>query len=745
MSPGPEAPFGARLRRLREAAGLTQEELAMRSGLSVAAVSALERGLRRHPYPHTVRSLADALGLAEGERAELLAAVPKRAAPRSSLRASPSLPVPPTPLVGRERDVKEVVGHLLDPGVRLLTLVGPGGVGKTRLAIEAASNAAASFPDGVGFVELTEVGDPARFAPAVARALGLREGGDEPPLDLLSGHLLDKGMLLVLDNFEQVLPAALLLVRLLSACPRLKALVTSRVALAARGERRFPVPPLGVPPRSDADTEAAARYPAAALFVGRARAVDPSFKLTDANAPAVAGICRCLDGLPLAIELAASRTNLLSPEALLARLSPGLGLLVGGAPDVPERQRTMRATVAWSYDLLAEEERVAFRRVSVFEGGCTLEAAESVCAGPGERLDVLDAFSSLADASLLGRRTGPDGGPRLAMLAVVREYARELLAGAGEDALARERHALYFLGLAEAAEPELYEPDHPAWLDRLELEHDNLRAALGWARETGDVGLGLRLAGSLRWFWWIRGHLGEGREWLRAFLDEDAVEGGPHALAPARAKALYAAGQLAFGQGDLARAARLYGEGLAAYRALGDGAGTATVLAELGQLARAREDHERAAALSEEALALGLGARNGLVAAIALNTLGHVRREAGDLDGAVARFEESLAHIGEGEHRRGVAYGLSSLGGAALERGEHERALGLHEQALELYKALGDKAGVAMALVNLGDVARERGEGERAAALYEEALAMHRGLGNRRGADRALGRLSAIR
>jgi predicted ATPase/DNA-binding XRE family transcriptional regulator len=741
MSPDPGVTFDARLRRLREAAGLTQEELAMRSGLSVAAVSALERGLRRHPYPHTVRSLADALGLAEGERAALLAAVPKRGAPRSS----PSLPTPPTPLVGRKREAGEVVGHLLDPDVRLLTLLGPGGVGKTRLAIEASKNAAASFSDGAGFVDLTEVGDPARFAPAVARALGLREGGDEAPFELLSSHLRDKEMLLVLDNFEQVLPASLLLVRLLSACPRLKALVTSRVALAARGERRFPVPPLGVPPQGQPDPTAVADSPAAALFVGRARAVDPSFRLTDANAPAVAGICRRLDGLPLAIELAASRANLLSPEALLARLDPGLGLLEGEAPDAPERQRTMRATVAWSYDLLGEGGRAVFRRVSVFEGGCTVEAAESVCAGPGERLDVLGALSSLVDASLLGRRAGPNGEPRLAMLAVVREYARGLMSGTREWADTRRRHARHFLGLAEAAEPKLYGPDHPAWLDRLELEHDNLRAALVWAREIGDVGRGLRLAGALRWFWWIRGHLGEGREWLRAFLEEDAAEGGSRVLAPARAKALYGAGQLAFGQGDLARAARLYGEGLAAYRALGDEGGAATVLAELGQVARARGDHDRAVALSEEALTLGLEAGNGLVAAIALNTLGHVRRKAGDLDGAVARFEESLAHIGESEHRRGVAYGLASLGGAALERGEHDRALGLHEEALELYEALGDKAGVAMALVNLGDVARERGHTERAAELYEEALAMHRELGNRRGADRAFGRLSAIR
>jgi predicted ATPase/DNA-binding XRE family transcriptional regulator len=743
MSPGSEDSFGVRLRRLREVAGLTQEELASRASLSADAVSALERGLRRHPYPHTVRSLADALGLAEEERAALLDAVPKRAAPRSSLRGFPFLLVPPTPLLGREREAGEVVGLLLDPGVRLLTLLGPGGVGKTRLATEAASKAAPSFPDGAGFVDLTEVDDPSRFVPAVARALGLREGGDEAPFELLSGYLREKGMLIVLDNFEQALSASLLLVRLLSACPRLKALVTSRVALAARGERRFPVPPLRVPPQAPAGAEAVADSPAVALFVGRARAVDPSFRLTDANAPAVAGVCRRLDGLPLAIELAASRANLLSPEALLARLAHGLDLLEGGAPDAPERQRTMRAAVAWSYGLLAEEERAVFRRLSVFEGGFTLEAAESVCPGPGDRLDTLGALFSLADASLIGRREGPNGEPRLAVLVVVRDYARELMSGTREWADTRGRHARHFLGLAEAAEPELYRSDHPAWLDRLEREHDNLRAALGWARETGDVGLGLRLAGALRWFWWIRGHLGEGREWLRTFIEEDAAEG--NSRFPARAKALYGAGQLAFGQGDLARAARLYGEGLAAYRALGDDEWAAQVLAELGQVARARGDHDRAAALSEEALALSLGAGNSLGAAIALNTLGQVRRGAGDLDGAVARFEEALSHIGVSEHQRGVAYGLSSLGVAALERGEHQRALGLHERALELYEALGDKAGVAMALVNLGDVAHERGHAGRAAELYEEALALHRELGNRRGADRALGRLSAVR
>jgi tetratricopeptide (TPR) repeat protein len=453
----------------------------------------------------------------------------------------------------------------------------------------------------------------------------------------------------------------------------------------------------------------------------------------------VAAICWRLAGLPLAIELAAVRTRYLDPGTLLSRLDRAL--TTAWARDLPERQRTMRATLDWSHDLLGQEEKALFRRLSVFAGGFTLEATEEVCAsGEVEREGILELLGRLVEQSLVTVRTDA-GGLRYGMLEPVRQYALERLEENGEAAATRERHAEHFVALAETANPELLGPEAAAWLDRLEHEHDNLREALGWTRAAGDVETGLRLAGALCWFWWMRGHLGEGRRWVEALLSDS--EGGQPTLGPARARALYGVGELAFGQGDLVRASELFEEGLALYRELGDEVGIAIVLVELGQVARAQGDHDRATALSEEGLALGRKLGERAVTAIALNTLGHVERWRGDAEGAIARYEEGLALFRESRDEWGAAYALANLGVVALESEELGRAETLSQESRSLYERLGDKAGVALALINLGDVARERGEKERAKALYEEALTLQREQGNERGVARALARLTA--
>jgi predicted ATPase/DNA-binding XRE family transcriptional regulator len=740
-------PFGARLRRLRESAGLTQEELASRAGLAAKAVGALERGERKRPYPHTVRALADALSLSRDERTALVAAVPKRvgaAAPASDSGAT-ALPVPPTRLVGREHDLQEVAELLREPETRLLTLTGVGGVGKTRLAIEAARNAAELFADGVAFVTLAPLGDPALVIPTVSRSLGLIETEDRTPREALQAHLREKRLLLVLDNFEHLLEAALEVSALMVSCRDVVVLATSRAPLHIRGEQEYPVPPLTLPAftLSPAPQEIL-ESPSGRLFVDRARAASPVFSLEGENAAAVAAICWRLAGLPLALELAAAKARVLSPPHLLRRLDRALSS--GGARDLPPRQRTVRATLDWSYNLLSEEEKALFRRLSVFAGGFALEAAEVVGASEEtDTEDVLELLGRLVEQSLVLAQLGEDSGEvRYGMLEPVRQYALERLELSDEAEEARQRHAEYYLELAQQAEPELWGPRQVALLNRLEEEHDNLLAVLRWARETGDVEIGLRLAGSLGWFWWTRGYLEEGRRWAEEFLEENDASDHPVG-GLVRAKALHGMAQLAFGKGDLARAVELFKESLTLYRESDDEGGVAIVIVQLGQIARTRGEHDGAVALSDEGLALSrkLGDRMG--AAIALNTLGCVERQRGNTETAMARHEESLALFGELGHDRAVAYTLTNLGLATLERGEFERALALHEESLALYERLGDKTGMALVLVNLGDAALEQGNHERAVELYYDALAIYRELGNERGVTRVLERLAAKR
>ncbi|HET7037736.1 MAG TPA: tetratricopeptide repeat protein, partial [Thermomicrobiaceae bacterium] len=625
--------------------------------------------------------------------------LPTPRAPSAAPRASPAptqparLPEPLTSFVGRETELATLRARLLAPDVRLVTLLGPGGVGKTRLALAVARAVAPAFPDGVVFVPLAPARDPSLVLPTIAQVLGLREGPQQPAAEVLRTYLAAKTCLLVLDNLEHLLDAAPTLSALLQECPRLKLLATSRAALRVYGEHEYVVSPLalGMAPGALAP-EVLLQSDAVRLFVERARAVRPDFALDAGNGAAVAALCRRLDGLPLAIELAAARVRLFSPQALLARLDRALPLLTGGARDLPERQQTLRGAIAWSYELLPQPEQALFRRLAVFAGGFSLDAASAIWqtseppAPPTAVLDVLDGLDSLLSKSLLSRYQfmpePDDDAPRFAMLETIREYGLERLEAHGETDGVRRLHARFFLALAEEAEPELTGSHQQEWLERLERDHDNLRVALDWALATDEVELALRLAGSLWPFWNLRGYLDEARERMGQVL----AHGGD---ASRRAKALTGAGTLAWSQGEYGQAAGFHREALGLYRALGDERGTAVALNNLGVQALTESDYDRATALYEESLAL--------------------YRQWGD--------------------ERGTADILNNLGVVAQYQGDYARAMRLYEESLVLRRKLGDQQRIANGLFNLGEIAYYRQEYERAAALYQESLRVRRELG----------------
>ena len=720
-APQQGAPFGARLRRLREAAGLTQEELASKAGLSATAVSVLERGERRRPYPHTVRSLADALGLSEVERASLLAAVPKRsAAPEiaSPAPVSPGfiLPSPPTPLVGRDQELGEVRGLLLGSSeVRMLTLTGIGGVGKTRLAVEAAraSLAEGGFPDGVAFVPLAPLRDPGLVIPTVARSLGLREA--EGAGDVLRAHLLEKKALLVLDNFEQLLGAAVEVAGLISSCPGLVVLATSRSPLRVRGEQEYPVPPLALPPSTVNPTEdEIVGTPSGRLFVERARAASPSFELTPENAPAVAAICWRLAGLPLALELAAAKARLLEPRALLARLDRALS--TAWARDLPERQRTMRATLDWSHGLLSGAEQVLFRRLAVFAGGFGLEAAEAVGAvaeateGPEEVLGLLGA---LVEQSLVTAEAplDTDGGARYGMLEPVRRYALEKLERSGEAEEARRRHAGFFLALAERAHDELRGPAQVEWLEKLERENGNLRAAMSWAlSEAGEAEVAAGLGWTLWVFWWLRGHQGEGRHWMETLLGLDL----PPNL---RARSVQVANSMAYTQGDFEACARYSAEALELSRQVEDELCEAYALCGVGLDAMGRGDFGEATSRFEEAIALFV--RTGEEGAVPIVRVwaGVVLLLGDHHEEAVAAFEEGLEQARQRGDRLGTYNALYNLAQLAMGRGDHGLARRMFEEGVALSEQMRDQANLAHFLGGLAVVIGMDGKARRSATL----------------------------
>jgi non-specific serine/threonine protein kinase len=656
------------------------------------------------------------------------------AAPHAGPRPKHNLTVQPTPFLGREREIELARQHLLadDPPVRLLTLTGPGGTGKTRLALEIARTLVDQFEDGVFVVDLAALHDAQFLASAIARTLSAQATRDQPPFDWLLSFLESRRVLLVLDNFEQLIEAAGQLAQLLTASPHLNILVTSRARLRLRWERVVPVPPLELPDLSQlSDLEALAHVSAVTLFLDRARAIDPSFALTATNAQAVAELCVRLDGLPLALELAAARVDVLTPQGILARLDRPLELLTAAGEDLPARHLTMRRAVGWSYDLLAPHEQKLFRRMAIFAAGCLADGATAVCAEDyaGDEsgqvfsvsdLEVLNGLSALASKSLLRRETQTDGELRFGMLETIRAFALEELGACGELEQAGRRFRDYFVSLAEEAEPHLIGPDQAVGLDRLEREHDNLRAALRWCIARGAAEEGLRLVGALWRFWFTRRHLVEGSRWFDECL---GLADAAHVKPETRAKALNGGGNLAHARGDLARAAALHQESLAVRQALGDRRGIAISLNSLANVAVDRGDYDAARALHEDSLALRreLGDTRGI--AIALNNLGVIARDQADWERAAALTRESVAVFKELGDKHGMAISLVTLGAAEYHLGSHAEATALHQQSLALFGEVENRREIAECLEVLAMLARAQAQPFQAARLFGTAEA----------------------
>ena len=720
------ASFGDVLRRYRLAAALTQEALAERSGLSARAISDLERGRRTWPRKDTVRLLLSALDLPGPDRAALVQAARRPAIPRPIKeidgQAQPganggiasALPVPMLPLLGRAAELAAVQRLLLDSATRLVSLTGSGGSGKTRLALEIGHRLAGAFPDGVVFVDLSALRDPALVLPAIAGALDLQEVGGGPLLQTLEARLQEQHLLLILDNCEQVLPAAPALAALVSATPRLRMLVTSRERLHLHAEQEVLVRPLPVPDNgSDVTPSQLAANPAVALFVQRAALGQHDFTLTEDNAAAVAAIVRRLEGLPLAIELAAAWATVLRPDALLARLEPRLPLLTRGPRDVPARQRTLRDTIAWSYDLLAPDEQALLRRLAVFAGNWSLAAAEEVI-DPDGAGDVLAGLATLVDKHLIFPVDTPAAEPRFGMLETVREFAREQLAASGEEADWRAAHARHFLTLAEAAEEQIETgPDLLPGLEQGQTDHDNLRAALTTFIEQNDAERGQRLAGALGLFWYHRGFWSEGRDWLERVA---ALPGG--VSQPAKVKVFARLGLLAHALGDEARATSLLEASLALARACDDRPGVANAQFVLGVMALDAGDFTAAVRWIPDALAYYQELGDPVWLTLMWMHLGNAAAGLGDVAAAERHWQTALTYA------RGVGDTWSEAvidgerGWLYCERGAYREAAVHLRRALRELREMNCVHDLCRVLPCVAGLAASSGQLDRAARLY---------------------------
>jgi predicted ATPase/DNA-binding XRE family transcriptional regulator len=693
--------FGGWLMSRRKALGLTREDLAERLSCSPETIYKIEAGTR-HPSRQIAELIAGFLGVPTDERELFIAFARGQGGARGSeehpwraARRLTNLPAPVTSLIGREREAEQVRDRLSQGGVRLLTLTGPPGIGKTRLAIEAARGLLGSFTDGVYFVPLAPLTDPDLLAATIARSVGVKEGSGDTLPDALAKHFENMRALLVLDNFEQILEAAPEVSQLLTACPWLKVLVTSREPLHLYGERTYPVPPLRLPDAGQLPSiDEIGKYSAVALFVESAQAADPGFALTPENGEAVAQVCAHLGGVPLAIELAAARATHVMPEEMLQMLSGGIQLLTGGARDLPPRHQTLRNAIDWSYNLLNAGEQRLFRRLGTFKGGCTVVAAEAVCNPRGEWGEPISTgLLSLVDKSLLSVERGEGGAAeaRYGMLETVREYAVEMLEESGEAAVVRRMHAEFYLALAESAEPELRGRDQKRWLERLSGEHDNLRAALLWLLSQGEEGglarkearsYAIRLASALGRFWIMGGHLTEGEGWYARVLEADDGEGSE--AAPQYLNALNLAGTIAGLQGDYDKTLLLAGKSLFVARARGDRANMAR----------------------------------------SLNILGIIARRQGRYSEAEQYFTECLEHYRELGDKTWQAGVLSNLGVVAHIRGKYVEAQGHMGESIALRRDLGDTTGLTISIQNLANMHREMREWEEARALLEESMTL---------------------